>query len=88
MAGSDGQRRDIDMKELKDMTEEEMLKEIDLLIESAPEEYRLKELQNKCDMIRQKYKDNPVGSMLAIHKLMLEHSNKLTVAMRKLTHAK
>lgn len=74
------------MKELKDMTEQDILNEIDSLIENAPEEYREKllQIQWKCDMIREKYKGNPVGAMVEIQNLMLESAAKLGTALAEL----
>ena len=74
------------MKELKDMTEQEMLDEIDNLIENAPVEYqeKLRQIQWKCDAIRQKYKGNPVGAMVEINKLMMESAAKLGTALAEL----
>ena len=60
--------------------------EITVLIENAPEEYkeRLRATQSKCDLIRLKYKDNPIGSMVAIQAMMHESLAELNTQMKRL----
>jgi hypothetical protein len=74
-------------KELKDMTVEEIEALIKETIDNAPEEYKQSALriQFKYEAIRARYKDNPVGAMLATNKLMLQSSRKLTEKLRELT---
>jgi hypothetical protein len=75
------------MKELIDMTEKEILNEIDALIDSAPEEYqeKLKQIQWKCDAIRQKHGDNHLAALVEIQQLMWSKTSELTDNVNKFT---
>lgn len=60
--------------------------EIKALIESVPEarRKRLEGLQWRCNLIRQKYKDNPTGAMIKLSDLMFQSVGELVDALNKL----